>query len=52
LGALLQTTRIDLRALIVGIVAAPSAPKEIFDEVKLWINVKQHSYPVRKSELG
>jgi hypothetical protein len=44
--------RIDLRALIVGIVVSPSTPKEISDEVKLWINVKQHSYPVRKSELG
>jgi hypothetical protein len=44
--------RIDLRALIKRLVVSPSASKEVSDEVKLWINVKQHSYPVRKSVLG
>jgi hypothetical protein len=43
--------RVDLKALLTGVVISPWASEELCDEVKLWVKVKGHSYPVRVSEL-
>jgi len=44
--------RIDLKALITGIVVSPWATKEVFEAVKQWVQVKNHSYEVRQSDLN
>jgi hypothetical protein len=43
--------RIDLKALITGIVVSPWATKQVFETVQQWVNVKNHSYEVRQSNL-
>jgi hypothetical protein len=43
--------RIDLKALVTGVVISPWASEELCNEVKLWAKLKNHSYPVRVSEL-
>lgn len=43
--------RIDLKDLITGIVVSPWATKEVVEAVKLWVQVKNHLYEVRQSNL-
>jgi hypothetical protein len=43
--------RIDLKALVTGIVVGPWAKEEECNEVKLWIKVKNFKCPVTRSEL-
>lgn len=43
--------RIDLKALLTGVVISPWASEKLSGEVKLWVRVKRHSYPVKASEL-
>ena len=43
--------RIDVSALLTGIVMSPWASDEVFDEVKLWANLKNLSCPVNASLL-
>lgn len=43
--------RIDLKALLTGIVISPWASEDVVEEVKLWVKLKGHSYPVERSEL-
>jgi hypothetical protein len=44
--------RIDLKALITGLVVSPWATEEIFETAKQWVQVKNHSYEVRRSNLA
>jgi len=43
--------RIDLQILLTGIVMSPWATSDMFDEVKLWVKLKGHSYTVQPSAL-
>jgi hypothetical protein len=43
--------RIDLNGLLTGVVISPWASEELCNEVELWVKLKNHSYPVRVSEL-
>lgn len=44
--------RVDLKALICGIVVSPWASEEVFEKVKAWVRVKNHSYEVGRSNLA
>jgi hypothetical protein len=44
--------RIDLTALITGLVVSPWATQEVFEKAKQWVQVKNHSYEVRRSNLA
>jgi hypothetical protein len=44
--------RIDLEKLITGLVVSPWASQAVFDRVKQWVQVKGHSYEVRRSDLA
>ena len=44
--------RIDLQALATALVVSPWASKEVFDEVKLWVNLKRFSWPIERSYLA
>jgi len=44
--------RVDLKALITGVVVSPWAAKEVFGKVEHWIQVKNHSCEVRRSNLA
>jgi len=44
--------RVDLKALITGIVVSAWASEEVAEEVKLWVKVKHHSCTVQPSELA
>jgi hypothetical protein len=43
--------RIDVNALLTGIVVSPWANEEVFEDVKLWVNLKHFSCPVSVSYL-
>lgn len=43
--------RIDVSALLTGIVVSPWASDEVFEEVRLWANLKNFSCPVKASLL-
>jgi hypothetical protein len=43
--------RIHLNALLTKIVVAPGASKDIFEEVELWVKIKQFSCKAQRSEL-
>jgi len=43
--------RIDLKALLTGIVVGPWATEDEYNEVKLWAKVKNFGCPVTRSEL-
>lgn len=44
--------RIDLRALVTGVVTSPWAEEHVVDEVKLWMHLKGLSAEVSRSELS
>ena len=43
--------RIDVTALVTGVVVSPLATDEVLGVVKHWVQVKKHSYDVRLSNL-
>jgi hypothetical protein len=44
--------RLDLKALITGVVVSPFATNEVFEKAKQWVHVKKHACEVRRSNLA